>query len=350
MKYTTLGNTGLVVSRLALGCMSYGDPKWRPWVLPLEEARPFFRRALEAGINLFDTADMYSLGVSEEITGRLLREMGRLDELVVATKVHFPMGPGPNRAGLSRKHVVQGCEASLKRLGVEAIDLYQVHRFDPATPLEETLEALDLLVRQGKVRYLGASSGEAWRFQKALGLSELRGLSRFVSMQNHYNLLYREEEREMLPSASRRASASSPGRRSRGGSSPGPARTRPTGRRRRAPPPTTTPASSTTTLRRRRDRGDPVGRGRAGRPDGPRGPRVAPLAPRRDGADRRRDEARAPRRGDRRSRPRALAGGNRRPRGPLPAPRRPRLRRPGSLRPLTRSAAYHPGCPRRRSS
>jgi aryl-alcohol dehydrogenase-like predicted oxidoreductase len=199
MKYATLGRTGLVVSRLALGCMSYGDPKWRPWVLPLEEARPFFRRALEAGINLFDTADMYSLGVSEEITGRLLREMGRREELVVATKVHFPMGPGPNRAGLSRKHVVQACEASLGRLGVETIDLYQIHRFDPSTPLAETLEALDLLVRQGKVRYLGASSGEAWRFQKALGLSELKGLSRFVSMQNHYNLLYREEEREMLP-------------------------------------------------------------------------------------------------------------------------------------------------------
>ncbi|MCL4806486.1 MAG: aldo/keto reductase [Thermoanaerobaculia bacterium] len=199
MKYTTLGKTGLVVSRLALGCMSYGDPGWRPWVLPLEEARPFFRRALEAGINLFDTADMYSLGVSEEVTGRLLREMGRPEELVVATKVHFPMGPGPNRSGLSRKHVVQACEASLRRLGVEAIDLYQVHRFDPATPLEETLEALGLLVRQGKVRYLGASSGEAWRFQKALGLSDLRSLPRFVSMQNHYNLLYREEEREMLP-------------------------------------------------------------------------------------------------------------------------------------------------------
>ena len=199
MKYTTLGRTGLVVSRLALGCMSYGDPRWRPWVLAEEEARPFFRRALEAGINLFDTADMYSLGVSEEVTGRLLREMGRRDELVVATKVHFPMGPGPNLSGLSRKHVVQACEASLKRLGLEAIDLYQIHRFDPATPLTETLEALDLLVRQGKVRYVGASSGEAWRFQKALGLSDLRGLARFVSMQGHYNLLYREEEREMLP-------------------------------------------------------------------------------------------------------------------------------------------------------
>ncbi|MBK9087817.1 MAG: aldo/keto reductase [Holophagales bacterium] len=199
MKYTTLGRTGLVVSRLALGCMSYGDPKWRPWVLPECEARPFFRRALEAGINLFDTADMYSLGVSEEVTGRLLAEMGRREELVIATKVHFPMGSGPNMGGLSRKHVVQACEASLKRLGVETIDLYQIHRFDPSTPLAETLEALDLLVRQGKVRYLGASSGEAWRFQKALATADRTGLARFVSMQNHYNLLYREEEREMLP-------------------------------------------------------------------------------------------------------------------------------------------------------
>jgi len=199
VKYTTLGRTGLVVSRLALGCMSYGDPAWRPWVLPKEGARPFFRRALEAGINLFDTADMYSLGVSEEITGRLLAEMGRREELVIATKVHFPMGAGPNMGGLSRKHVVQACEASLKRLGIETIDLYQIHRFDPSTPLAETLEALDLLVRQGKVRYLGASSGEAWRFQKALAAASLRGLARFDSMQGHYNVLYREEEREMLP-------------------------------------------------------------------------------------------------------------------------------------------------------
>ncbi len=199
MEYTTLGRTGLVVSRLALGCMSYGDPKWRPWVLPEDEARPFFRRALESGINLFDTADMYSLGVSEVVTGRLLAEMGRREELVIATKVHFPMGSGPNMGGLSRKHVVQACEASLKRLGIETIDLYQIHRFDPSTPLAETLEALDLLVRQGKVRYLGASSGEAWRFQKALATADRKGLARFVSMQNHYNLLYREEEREMIP-------------------------------------------------------------------------------------------------------------------------------------------------------
>jgi 1-deoxyxylulose-5-phosphate synthase len=180
--------------------MSYGDPKWRPWILDEAAARPFFRRAIELGITFFDTADMYSVGVSEEITGRMLREFGRLDELVVATKVFFGMrGDAPNMVGLGRKHIVQGCEASLKRLGVEAIDLYQVHRFDGLTPIEETLEALDLLVRQGKVRYIGASSTYAWKLMKALAYSDRRGLARFVSMQNHYNLLYREEEREMMP-------------------------------------------------------------------------------------------------------------------------------------------------------
>jgi len=200
MQYTRLGSSGLVVSRLCLGCMSYGDPAWRPWVLDEDAARPFFRRALELGINFFDTADMYSVGRSEEITGKLLREYGRLDELVIATKVFFEMRPGaPNMVGLSRKHIVQGCEASLRRLGVEAIDLYQLHRFDPETPIDETLEALDLLVRQGKVRYLGASTTYAWQLMKALALADRRGLTRFVSMQNHYNLLYREEEREMLP-------------------------------------------------------------------------------------------------------------------------------------------------------
>jgi aryl-alcohol dehydrogenase-like predicted oxidoreductase len=200
MEYTRLGRTGLTVSRIALGCMSYGDPKWRPWILDEAAARPFFRRAIELGINFFDTADMYSLGVSEEITGRMLREHGRMDELVVATKVFFAMrGEAPNMVGLSRKHVVQGCEASLKRLGLETIDLYQVHRFDPDTPIDEMLEALDQLVRQGKVRYLGASSTYAWKLMKALAVSDRRGLARFVSMQNHYNLLYREEEREMMP-------------------------------------------------------------------------------------------------------------------------------------------------------
>ena len=199
MKYTNLGRTGLRVSRICLGCMSYGTPTWRPWVLDEESSQPFFRRAVELGINFFDTADMYSLGVSEEVTGRALRRYARMDEVVLATKVYFPMGDGQNLRGLSRKHIVQGCEASLKRLGVEAIDLYQIHRMDPNTPLEETLCALDQLVRQGKVRYLGASSAYAWQFARALGVADLHGWSRFVSMQGHYNLVYREEEREMLP-------------------------------------------------------------------------------------------------------------------------------------------------------
>lgn len=199
MKFTFLGRTGVTVSRLCLGCMSYGDPAWRSWVLDESASRPFFRRAVEAGINFFDTADMYSLGVSEEVTGRALREVARLEECVVATKVFQPMSDRPNMAGLSRKHIVQGCEASLRRLGMEAIDLYQVHRFDPHTPIEEMLSALDLLVHQGKVRYLGASSTAAWKFAQALSASERHGWARFVTMQNHYNLLYREEEREMNP-------------------------------------------------------------------------------------------------------------------------------------------------------
>ena len=199
MKHTTLGNSGLTVSRICLGCMSYGSSKWRPWVLDEPEARPFYRRALELGINFFDTADMYSKGVSEEVTGRALREMANMEEIVLATKVHFPMGDGPNMGGLSRKHIVQGCEASLKRLGVETIDLYQIHRFKSDVPIEETLAALDHLVHQGKVRYIGASSGYAWQMAKALSLSERNGWARFISMQNHYNLVYREEEREMIP-------------------------------------------------------------------------------------------------------------------------------------------------------
>ena len=199
MQYVQLGRTGLTVSRICLGCMSYGSPSWRPWVLDETAARPFFRRAIEAGINFFDTSDMYSAGVSEEVTGRALRELGNRDEIVVATKVYFPLAPGPNRSGLSRKHVVQACEASLGRLGREAIDLYQIHRFDPAVPIEETLAALDHLVQAGKVRYIGASSGYAWTMALALSASERHGWARFVSMQNHYNLLYREEEREMIP-------------------------------------------------------------------------------------------------------------------------------------------------------
>ena len=182
--------------------MSYGSPAWRPWVLDQAAARPFFVRALEAGINFFDTADMYSLGVSEEVTGHWLGELARRDELVIATKVYSPMGATadtPNMGGLSRKHILQACEASLTRLGVDAIDVYQIHRFDEDVPIDETLEALHDLVRAGKVRYIGASSGSAWRLARALSTSEQHGWARFISMQNHYNLLYREEEREMIP-------------------------------------------------------------------------------------------------------------------------------------------------------
>jgi aryl-alcohol dehydrogenase-like predicted oxidoreductase len=179
--------------------MSYGSSQWRPWVLDEAEAKPFYRKALDLGINFFDTADMYSMGVSEEVTGRALREMANMEEIVLATKVHFPMGTGPNMGGLSRKHIVQGCEASLKRLGVDTIDLYQIHRFRSDVPIEETLAALDHLVQQGKVRYIGASSGYAWQMAKALSTSERNGWAKFISMQNHYNLVYREEEREMIP-------------------------------------------------------------------------------------------------------------------------------------------------------
>jgi len=199
MDYVRLGRSGLKVSRLALGCMTYGDPKWRPWILDETAARPHFARALESGINFFDTADMYSHGQSEEVTGKLLREMAKRDDYVLATKVYFPMGPGPNRGGLSRKHVLAACDDSLRRLGLDYIDLYQIHRWDQETPVEEALSALDSLVRAGKVRYLGASSMAAWEFAHALHLADRLGLHRFVSMQNHYNLVYREEEREMNP-------------------------------------------------------------------------------------------------------------------------------------------------------
>lgn len=199
MKYTLLGRTGVTVSRVCLGCMSYGTPDWRPWVHDAEASAPFFKHALEAGINFFDTADMYSLGVSEEVTGRWLREYGNLDEIVLATKVYFPMSKRPNMGGLSRKHIQQACNDSLRRLGVDTIDLYQIHRLDPDTPMEELLAALDHLVAQGKVRYIGASSMYAWQFQKLLAISDQNHWARFVSMQNHYNLVYREEEREMIP-------------------------------------------------------------------------------------------------------------------------------------------------------
>ncbi len=199
MDYVKLGNSGLTVSRICLGCMSYGTKKWRNWVLDAAEAREHFALALDQGINFFDTADVYSFGASEEITGRLLREMAARDDIVVATKVYMPMGPKPNRSGLSRKHIIEACDASLRRLGMDYIDLYQIHRFDFATPVDETLEALDSLVRAGKVRYLGASSMAAWQFAKMLFVARENRWHRFASMQNHYNLVYREEEREMIP-------------------------------------------------------------------------------------------------------------------------------------------------------
>jgi aryl-alcohol dehydrogenase-like predicted oxidoreductase len=199
MDYVNLGRSGLKVSRLCLGMMTYGSPQWRPWVLSEDEGRPFIRRALDLGINFFDTADMYSLGASEEILGRALRDFVPRHEVVVATKVYFPMGDKPNQSGLSRVHILHAIDASLHRLGMDFVDLYQIHRWDYETPIEETLEALDDVVRAGKARYIGASSMFAWQLSRALHLSEQHGWPRFVAMQNHYNLVYREEEREMLP-------------------------------------------------------------------------------------------------------------------------------------------------------
>jgi aryl-alcohol dehydrogenase (NADP+) len=201
MQYTKLGSTGLDVSRICLGCMSYGEPDRgaHPWSLSEADSRPFLKAALDAGINFFDTANVYSAGSSEEIVGRALAEYGNRDELVVATKVHGRMTPGPNGAGLSRKAILTGIDASLTRLGMDYVDLYQIHRWDPLTPIEETLEALHDVVKSGKVRYLGASSMFAWQFSKALYTADANGWVRFATMQDHYNLLNREEEREMYP-------------------------------------------------------------------------------------------------------------------------------------------------------
>ncbi|HEY9635063.1 MAG TPA: aldo/keto reductase [Coleofasciculaceae cyanobacterium] len=199
MQYVNLGKTGLKVSRLCLGTMTYGDPQWREWVLPEEASRPFIKRALELGINFFDTADMYSLGVSEKIVGQALKDFARRDQVIIATKVYNQVGEGPNDKGLSRKHIFDSIDASLRRLQTDYVDLYQIHRWDYETPIEETLEALHDVVKAGKVRYIGASSMYAWQFAKAIYLADRHGWTRFVSMQNHYNLVYREEEREVLP-------------------------------------------------------------------------------------------------------------------------------------------------------
>ena len=207
MEYVNLGRAGLKVSRICLGTMTFGSRKWRDdrgltrdWVLEEDEARPIFRRAVELGINFIDTADVYSRGISEEITGRALKEFfTNRDEYVLATKVCQAMGDRPNQSGLSRKHILDGIDASLRRLGLDHVDLFQIHRWDTATPIDETLEALHDVVRAGKARYIGASSMYAWQFAKALFTADLRGWTRFVSMQNHYNVIYREEEREMIP-------------------------------------------------------------------------------------------------------------------------------------------------------
>jgi 1-deoxyxylulose-5-phosphate synthase len=200
MEYTNLGSTGTRVSRICLGCMTYGSKKWREWVLDEEQGRPFIQRALELGFNFFDTADMYSLGRSEEVLGRALKDFGpSRDKLVIATKVFFPMGDDPNQKGLSRKHILHAIDDSLRRLGTDYVDLYQIHRFDYDTRIEETLEALHDVVKAGKARYLGASSMFAWQFARMLYTSDRHHWTRFATMQNHYNLVYREEEREMVP-------------------------------------------------------------------------------------------------------------------------------------------------------
>ncbi|MEY2508210.1 MAG: 1-deoxyxylulose-5-phosphate synthase [Verrucomicrobiota bacterium] len=200
MQYLNLGSPGLKVSRICLGTMTYGSSRWRPWVLDEEASRPLIKQALEAGIDFFDTADMYSLGASEEVLGRALKDFGEgREKVVLATKVFYPMGDGPDERGLSRKHIMAAIDASLRRLGTDYVDLYQIHRFDPETPIEETLQALHDVVRAGKARYLGASSMPAWQFAKMLFTADAHGWTRFITMQNHYNLLYREEEREMIP-------------------------------------------------------------------------------------------------------------------------------------------------------
>jgi aryl-alcohol dehydrogenase-like predicted oxidoreductase len=201
MEYVRFGSTGMKVSRICLGCMSYGQAgEGDQWILDEEASRPYIQRALESGINFFDTANVYSNGMSEIVSGRALRDFAASrDEVVIATKVYFPMGKGPNDRGLSRKHIMSSIDASLKRLGTDYVDLYQIHRWDYDTPIEETMEALNDIVRAGKARYIGASAMYAWQFAKALFTADLHGWTRFVSMQNHYNLIYREDERELLP-------------------------------------------------------------------------------------------------------------------------------------------------------
>jgi aryl-alcohol dehydrogenase-like predicted oxidoreductase len=295
MEYLKLGTTGLDVSRICLGCMTYGVPDrgTHEWTLDEDASRPLIRQALEAGVTFFDTANVYSDGTSEEIVGRALRDFARRDDIVLATKVHGRMRPGPNGAGLSRKAIMTEIDHSLRRLGTDYVDLYQIHRWDPHTPVEETMEALHDLVKAGKVRYIGASSMYAWQFSKAQYTAERHGWTKFVSMQNHYNLLYREEEREMLPLCADQGVGVLPGGRPR------------------------------------RGRGGRPHRRRARRPARPGGPGLAAAPGHRDRPDRRRLEARAPggRGGRRGTRPdRKGTGGT----GAAlhPAPRRRSLKHP----------------------
>jgi aryl-alcohol dehydrogenase (NADP+) len=331
MQYTKLGKTGVTVSRLCRGCMSYGGgttPEWargtHGWHVGKEDAREHFAIALEAGINFFDTADVYSIGLSEEITGAHLGEMASRDDIVVATKVHGPMGPGPNRRGLSRKHIIAACENSLRRLGMDYVDLYQIHRWDEGTPVEETLEALDSLLRAGKVRYVGASSMADWQLSKALYTARERGWSRFVSMQNHYNLIYREEEREMIPLCIDQGLAVIPWRPLARGFLTG---------SRRPEGGTTSRAQrhrrSGYVLQRRRFRGRRSGRGSGrteGRLNGAGGLCVGPAGAGRDRADYWRNQAATSERTDRGGGSQAEHGRNRGTRNSLSASPRSRLR------------------------
>ena len=319
MEHVRLGRTGLQVSRICLGMMSYGSPDWREWVLPADQAEPFVRDAADAGITFFDTADVYSGGASEEATGAALRSVfARREDYVLATKVYGRMGAGPNDAGLSRGHILDAVDASLRRLGVDHIDLYQIHRWDPLTPIEETMEALHDCVRAGKVRYLGASSMYAWQFAKAQRVAALHGWTEFVAMQPHYNLLYREEEREMLPLCVDSGVGARPA-----GASAGSRGADDAGADRRAGP---------RTLRGHGDRDHRGGGGcRGGAERQPRSgrPRLVARAPRRRCPDHRRHEASPPDGSGRSDRAAPLGRGGRHARSAVPTvvDPRPRLSR-----------------------
>ncbi len=319
MDTVRFGKTGMQVSRLCLGCMTYGSPKWREWILPEEASRPFIREALEKGITFFDTADVYSQGASEEILGRALKEYAKRSEVVIATKVHGAMGPGANAKGLSRKHILEGIDASLKRLGLEYVDLYQIHRFDPETPMEETMEALNDVVRAGKALYIGASSMFAWQFARMIDIARARGHAEFVSMQNYYNLVYREEEREMMKFCSFENIAVIPWSPMARGYLAGTGRwpqccdgARPH-----------RPVQRDARPRFRRRRSDPQARRRDGRGTRDeardRRARLGVVEAHRDGADHRRLEAAPPRRRGRRGRAQARRPHNRQTRGALSA-------------------------------